>query len=70
MLTLKDCKPCPFCGKTDVAMEWVPPEGEDVPEDERRDYALFAVTCWECNAQTGYFRTDEQAIEAWNRRDK
>ena len=57
-----DCKPCPFCGGNDLATEFVPPiEGE-------RDYPLFAIVCWECNAQSGYYRTSDEAEANWNMR--
>lgn len=50
-----ELKPCPFCG-------------------EKADYSQsvnmggWKVLCERCGGQTRFFRTPEQAIEAWNRR--
>lgn len=52
-----DLKPCPFCGKNKVKI----------------DYPYFPdtycwVRCYECYCTTSAFKTPEEAVEAWNRR--
>jgi Lar family restriction alleviation protein len=55
--------PCPFCGalidREDPAFCTVEYEGEDGS----------ALVCEECQAQGPEAATEEDAIEAWNRRD-
>lgn len=55
----KELKPCPCCGgKAELRHR---------PFDED-----FFIKCeyqnWKCNTQTLYYETEEEAIEAWNRR--
>lgn len=62
-------KPCPFCGESPTLKhDWRYPRGSDD--------SIYAseVICenWECpiyHADNTYYQTDEEAIEAWNRRD-
>lgn len=54
-------KPCPFCGSTSV----------DVKDDYHPVPNYYAVCDYNkggCGASSGYCRTEEEAIEAWNRR--
>ena len=61
-------KPCPFCGESPTLKhDWRYPRGIDD--------SIYAseVICenWECpiyHADNTYYQTDEEAIEAWNRR--
>lgn len=63
-------KPCPFCGKT-----------EGVHTTDLREIGITAypwtVTCgkqegytWKngCGAHGGYYATEDEAIDSWNRR--
>lgn len=52
---MADLKPCPFCG------------GEAKIFKMASDQ-LKMVVCSDCMAQSGLFLTDNEAIEAWNRR--
>ena len=47
---------CPFCGS----------EGDVYTTYER--YDSYHVKCDRCHARTGWYRTDKEAIKAWNRR--
>ena len=66
----KELKPCPFCGESPTLKhDWRYPRGSDD--------SIYAseVICenWECpiyHADNTYYQTDEEAIEAWNRRAK
>lgn len=69
-----ELKPCPFCGKT-VAFCATVAEIELVDEDDYR-YDSFAnqyqVCCdyqnGGCGSCTGSHQSEDDAIEAWNRR--
>lgn len=55
---MSELKKCPFCGgeaKIRGEKYWQP--------NVRRN-----VICTNCFANSGWFKTDEEAIEAWNRR--
>jgi Lar family restriction alleviation protein len=60
---MAELKPCPFCGATDNK-KLRPTSGVELSREE----GIFQVFCWECGASSGYFRTEQEAIEAWNRR--
>ena len=47
---------CPFCGS----------EADVYTTYER--YDSYHVKCDRCHARTGWYRTDKEAIKAWNRR--
>ena len=49
-------KDCPFCGSDDVD-----------PRESMRE-TFHWVLCERCGARTGEFHSEEEAIEAWNRR--
>ena len=49
-----ELKPCPFCG------------GEAIVDG--CDDTLWIVICKECNASIGHKGTEQEAIDAWNRR--
>lgn len=55
-------KPCPHCKESQLRISevWTSRKSETVSE--------FAVDCMSCGASGGYYDTEEQAIEAWNRR--
>ena len=57
---MADLKPCPFCGGKAVVTAKLPYFGEN---------ETLSVMCKECNASSKHKRTEEEAIEAWNRRD-
>lgn len=55
-------KPCPFCGSKQIGVmvhdEFYP----NLP-------LMYGVTCYDCQAGScQFFRTTEEAIEAWNKR--
>ena len=61
-------KPCPFCGGK--AGIWAP-----TPRISRYREYIFCIVCQNCDLMFGYdedyggiFETDQEAIEAWNRR--
>lgn len=47
-------RPCPFCG------------GDAYVSDD--GVAMYMGHCAECNAELGWFASEETAIERWNRR--
>jgi len=65
---MSELKPCPFCGGSDL--EITPRKAHD---DNDREYAK-AVHCRDCmtvgphEVGIGWCETDEEAVEAWNRR--
>lgn len=69
-------KPCPFCGKetTDIVdcSETTCAFAIDCFCAETCLNKMYAVVCNRtkggCGATGGYYRTKEEAIEAWNRR--
>lgn len=61
-------KPCPFCG-CEAVMQY----DSRWPGDEDESVAAFEVICtnYECpiyRADNTYFLSENEAIEAWNRR--
>lgn len=66
-------KPCPFCGKTEIAVLNSNDITEAYPDDERYEpNPCFAGICDfnenGCGATGGYRETSELAAEAWNQR--
>ena len=51
---MSELKPCPFCGGEATTMEI--------------QYEGWTAMCVDCPAETSYLFTEEEAIEAWNRR--
>lgn len=72
-MTKNELKPCPFCGNTNIHKTNCR-ELEDCAHFEvcDTDILYFAYVCsvnhGGCGATTGYYETEEEAIEAWNRR--
>ena len=54
----ENLKHCPFCKSNDVEVQtfWA-------------SVKLWLVQCYGCGCNTAVFRSKEEAIEAWNRRD-
>ena len=52
----KKLKPCPFCG-SDACVEV-----------SLGDYSVFCQNGCDCGAKQEWFNTEDEAIEAWNRR--
>lgn len=64
----KKLKPCPFCGH-EASMQY----DHRWPDDEEDGIAAFEVVCTNVDcpiyrADNTYFRSEAEAIEAWNRR--
>ena len=59
---MRDCKPCPFCGSTEI----VP---FDYPYKKPGLRGCYMM-CANCGAQAGKTETVEQAAGYWNRRYK
>ena len=51
-----ELKPCPFCGNCAIVIESL------------YGYQIKCRSIMECGAMTETFDTEEEAIEAWNRR--
>ncbi len=67
----EELKPCPFCGTIPILGAYKPPLLR--PSCNH----LYCVVCYECDMMFGWdvdyggrFDTEEQAIEAWNRRTR
>lgn len=64
---MKNLTPCPFCGNKKI---FILEEGDNSGIYE--NIPNYAVCCdfhrGGCGATSGYRRTEEEAIEAWNRR--
>lgn len=58
---MAELKPCPFCGEKPIGFF-----------DSSRLVALVKCTNWSCSVQpmTKCYTDKQQAIDAWNRRDK
>jgi Lar family restriction alleviation protein len=63
-----ELKPCPHCGKLDTV--WV--GNRNKISGTKSDGQRIAVNCNRqiggCGATGGYFDTEKEAVEAWNRR--
>ena len=57
---MAELKPCPFCGELPMIYE----SKQDLKN------ILYSISCYgeHHTASCGYFYTEEEAIEAWNRR--
>lgn len=53
---MAELKPCPFCGSKDIHM---------IPGDR-----TYLCACFGCCATSAPRITEQQAIDAWNRRSK
>lgn len=63
---MNELKPCPFCGAKET--DFGEPVNLWMTTDEKGNIE-FSVDCQNCGANIGLFnRTEEEAIEAWNRR--
>lgn len=51
---MSELKSCPFCGADGVIREY--------------DNKTFVASCKNCGIELLYFETEQEAIEAWNRR--
>lgn len=60
---MAELKPCPFCGS-----KWANVKYVNNPFDRHHIYGGFAAYCDDCGATTKHFKTEQEAIEAWNRR--
>lgn len=58
---MAELKPCPFCGSNDVGC-WM--SSQKFPNGKNPHW----VYCDNCEAETGKYCSEEEAIEAWNRR--
>ena len=59
-------KPCPFCG--DKKAPNVMPD-EEIDGSDNGQFVVCCSMCFGgCGATSGYCDTEEEAIEAWNRR--
>lgn len=56
---MEELEPCPFCGE----------EAKVAEEGSWTDQSIFySVFCIRCRSQIYWFKTTEEAIEAWNTR--
>ena len=56
-MRIRILKSCPFCGNIDITIT------------NHHNMMVF-VQCEDCGATFPHFDTEEQAVDAWNRRDK
>lgn len=60
-------KPCPFCGgrgaRVDVTWEY-----EMINEEIFTDRRFYVIECFTCHARTHAFLTEEEALNAWDKR--
>lgn len=59
-------KPCPFCGN--VAVIYKGNYYEDNPANRMVDPIYYEVSCSDCDATISDCSSEQQAIEAWNKR--
>ena len=65
---MTELKPCPFCGRKPIIKS-----DNRYPRPERERITAYEVICknYDCiiyNADNKYYRTEEEAKNAWNRR--
>ena len=53
-----ELKPCPFCGREAQIWQGI----------EHSSYRVACKSQYECAAQVGPYDTEEEAVEAWNKR--
>lgn len=58
---MAELKPCPFCG---TGAEMV----EEIRHHATGNKIWYRPICPECQCDLGMFYTEEEAVEAWNRR--
>lgn len=59
---MPELKPCPFCGDEAIYITTAIKAGNIVKE-------FYSISCLGCNAEIyKYCKTEEEAVEAWNRR--
>ena len=56
---MSDLKPCPFCGDTYINIR---------RKKEGYNVGCNTVNCIACHVRTRVYKTEQDAIEAWNRR--
>ena len=61
---MKRLKPCPFCGGKAKVQEY------KFPRTTTEDMTIYYVYCTskDCKAFVSYFKTKDEAVEAWNTR--
>lgn len=66
--------PCPFCGtKASHILTWVgsdeyiEPHKRIIPPPEDEMHIVRCNNFYPCNAAVGWFKTKQEAIEAWNK---
>lgn len=52
-------KPCPFCGNRETT----------IIQDYNKPVLQWEIQCVRCGCGVGYYKTQEDAIAAWNRRE-
>ena len=61
---MSELKPCPFCGNKFIEIMHC----HTPAVDPKRRLPYFPIGCSECGAWIECESTEEEAIEAWNRR--
>lgn len=65
-----ELKPCPFCGNKNVYICVDSAEYSLGLTDRANFGVICSKTSYGCGASSGWYDTEDRAIEAWNRRSK
>ena len=65
-------KKCPFCGSDDLIIREYPEQENEVLTYFSKRYSVLCIYTGDekgCGAESGHYKSEDEAIENWERRD-